>query len=142
MQGLSPAPDSFDTATYSASELSALFTKDIPEGKIGSYFTAAGSSYLQAIATYFNSKTDRLDCTLAHVTAMVQYPDYKAILGLMISNVFARPYVEHLRCALEQGAEGQVGMVVIQLQLLFAHLTPGREATERIQGLVQQDLVA
>ena len=134
------AAELFNSKTYNANELGELVTNQLAAHQRDTFFSLAARDYMKAVGTYLNRGDDRPKSTLANAVAMALSTDFNAVLGLLLSDTYARPYVYVLKKALDQGATGQVGMVMIQLQNTFGHLAPGPDANAQIQRLIEKEV--
>jgi hypothetical protein len=132
----------FGPTTYTAGQLAEMYRAGVAESKQGESYSQSANSYLEAIGTYLNADTDRPACTLAHVTALVQFPDFHQVLDLLASDPASARFISHLQQGLAEGAKNQVAGVITTLQHSFAHLTAGYKATQRINIFLQQEAVA
>jgi hypothetical protein len=137
MQVSSSQSDFFGPLPYRVKDLGKLFQAEFPQAAQPEYFSIAASSYVQAIATYLVGQPNRAMYTLAHVTALVQYHDYKQVLALLSADQTSEPLVRHFNKALEQGAARQAEFAIQHVKTCFAHLDPGHEVNQLIQNLMK-----
>jgi hypothetical protein len=134
----------FGPTTYTAQQVREMYEDGLPEATkkamksdAGSDFsTDAGRSYVMGLATYLTGSDERPACTLANLTALVQHPDFKEVIALLMADAITAPFVQVLHTAIENGVEGAVAMVLTTVRLRFSHLSAGRVATHAIQELL------